>query len=324
MKLSPLFADHLFGGFSYFAFLLEVLKMSATMTEDPTEIRCKEQSKGGLKFDVIIADPAVPPPKRPGSPNNKNTTAENIEGKLKAAEERRLSLEANKMATLAAQLSKIEEASRKKEEQNAVFINQTKEALDQKMETHTEKREQYISEIKTKLKDHLEGVEKSRQLLEQQTQDVRSAVEEKLKSAAAHRDENIKKILDRLKEHEDQVKKVRANWDVKISALESQLQSKMDSVLTRKQKIEAEQREKLRTLNALKFNEIKQTLENMEKQNEEKVKEITVKLESAESKREQEIAKKLEKIRKHEKRAEIVRQNKERLSQCEQEVTSSA
>lgn len=47
----------------------------------------------------------------------------------------------------------------------------------------------------------LVGVEKSRQLLEQQTQEVRTAVEEKLKTAAAQRDENIKKMLDRLKEH---------------------------------------------------------------------------------------------------------------------------
>ncbi|CAH1396648.1 unnamed protein product [Nezara viridula] len=296
------------------------------VVEDPTEIRCKEQSKGGLKFDVIIADPAIPPPKRPGSPNNKTTSAENIEGKLKAAEERRLSLEANKMATLAAQLSKIEEASKKKDEQNSVFINQTKEALEQKMETHIEKREQYISEIKTKLKDHLEGVEKSRQLLEQQTQDVRTAVEEKLKSAAAHRDENIKKILDRLKEHEDQVKKIRSNWQEKINSLEAQLQSKMDSAIIRKQQIEAEQREKLRTLNNLKFmkiNELKLTLEDMEKQSE-KVKEIQEKIEYAGSKREQEIAKKLEPIKKNEKRAEMVRQNKERLSQCEPEIVSSA
>lgn len=47
----------------------------------------------------------------------------------------------------------------------------------------------------------LEGVEKTRLNLEQQTKEVRTAVEEKLKTAAAQRDENIKKMLDRLKEH---------------------------------------------------------------------------------------------------------------------------
>lgn len=49
-------------------------------------------------------------------------------------------------------MQKIEEASRKKDEQTYQFISQTKEALDQKMETHTEKREAYITDLKTKLK----------------------------------------------------------------------------------------------------------------------------------------------------------------------------
>lgn len=61
------------------------------------------------------------------------------------------------MAVIAAKLSKIEEASKKKDEQTSVFINQTKEALDQKMGTHIEKRDAYISDIKTKLKDHVSG-----------------------------------------------------------------------------------------------------------------------------------------------------------------------
>lgn len=59
------------------------------------------------------------------------------------------------MANLAAKLSKIEEATKKKDEQMSVFINQTKEALDQKMETHIEKRDAFISDMKTKLKDHV-------------------------------------------------------------------------------------------------------------------------------------------------------------------------
>ncbi|XP_075212322.1 stathmin isoform X2 [Lycorma delicatula] len=176
-----------------------------------TEIRCQEEAKGGLKYDVILADSTgTPPAKRSQSPT-RTKSVENIEEKLKAAQERRLSLEANKMATLAAKLSKIEEASKKKDEQNSVFITQTKEALEQKMENHIEKREAYITDIRTKLKDHLEGVEKTRQILEQQTLEVRTAVEEKLKSAAAQRDENTKKMLVRLKEHERRAEMVRLN-----------------------------------------------------------------------------------------------------------------
>lgn len=47
----------------------------------------------------------------------------------------------------------------------------------------------------------LEGVEKTRLSLEQQTEEVRVAVNEKLENAAAHRDGNIKKMVERLKEH---------------------------------------------------------------------------------------------------------------------------
>lgn len=56
-----------------------------------TEIRCEEKSKGGLKYDVILADPAgtPPAPKRQQSPT-RTKSIENIEEKMKAAEERRL------------------------------------------------------------------------------------------------------------------------------------------------------------------------------------------------------------------------------------------
>lgn len=66
------------------------------------------------------------------------------------------------MATLAAKMAKIEEASRKKDEQTNNFITTTKEALDAKMEIHVGKREAYISDLRAKVKDHLEGVEKTR------------------------------------------------------------------------------------------------------------------------------------------------------------------
>lgn len=51
-----------------------------------TEVR---SSKGGAKFEIILAEPvAQTPPKRPPSPN-KVVSAEEIEEKLKAAEDRR-------------------------------------------------------------------------------------------------------------------------------------------------------------------------------------------------------------------------------------------
>lgn len=145
-----------------------------------TEIRCQEKSRGGLSYEVILAEPApnVTVPKKPVTPG-KNVSAEEIEQKLKAAEERRIvsnrqfinkyfrkipkhinifhlfilqSLEQKKMADLSYKLAKIEEATRKKDEITNEFINQTKEQLESKMEQHVEKREAIISDLKEKLK----------------------------------------------------------------------------------------------------------------------------------------------------------------------------
>lgn len=62
------------------------------MDVSATEIRCQEMSKGGLAYEVILAEPVSSPivPKRPVSPGSKTPSVEEIEEKLKAAEERRL------------------------------------------------------------------------------------------------------------------------------------------------------------------------------------------------------------------------------------------
>jgi len=103
---------------------------------------------------VILAEPTVP--KRAPSPPQPSPTQQTaIEDKLKAAEERRLSIEAHKLAALAAKLSKIEEAARKKDELSAAFIAATRESLDAKMNNTEEKREAHIAELKNKLKEHV-------------------------------------------------------------------------------------------------------------------------------------------------------------------------
>ncbi|XP_017786423.1 PREDICTED: stathmin isoform X3 [Nicrophorus vespilloides] len=178
-----------------------------------TEVRCQEKTRGGLCYEVILGEPEAKatPPKRTNSPNKNVVSVHDIEEKLRAAEERRQQLEFNKIAALSAKMQKIEDASRKKDEQTTQFITNTKDALEQKMETHVGKREAYITDLKSKLKDHIENVEKTRLSLEQQTDEVRTAIEEKLKSASAHRDENIKKMIERLKEHEKRAEAVRQN-----------------------------------------------------------------------------------------------------------------
>lgn len=180
-----------------------------------TEIRCQEKSKGGLSYEVILAEPSGnvinPVTIRSNTKANKSLSNDEIAKKLKKAEERRLSLEAKKMADWSAKASKIEEITRKKDELNIEFINQTKEALEAKMEYHVEKRDALMTDMKKKLKEHAEEIEKKRIVLEQQKEMERVAIDEKLKIAATIRDENMKKMLNHLKEHERRAEIVRQN-----------------------------------------------------------------------------------------------------------------
>lgn len=127
---------------------------------EATEIRCEEKSKGGIKYDVILSEPAgVPPPLK--SPDAVILRSESIEEKLKKAEERRTSMEAEKIAKAAALAMKIEDAQKKRDEKENAFIAQTKEAL-QKLETSSEKREAIINDKMEKLKDHDRKIEEAR------------------------------------------------------------------------------------------------------------------------------------------------------------------
>lgn len=60
-----------------------------------TEIRCQEKSKGGLRYEVILAEPNVNQIQVPKAVHQSNVipkplSAQEIAEKLKAAEERRL------------------------------------------------------------------------------------------------------------------------------------------------------------------------------------------------------------------------------------------
>ncbi|XP_043252706.1 stress response protein NST1 isoform X2 [Colletes gigas] len=294
----------------------------ATASESPvnnesTEIRCQEKSKGGLCYEVILAEPTVPK-RAPSPPQTSSTQQIAIEDKLRAAEERRLSLEAHKLAALTAKLSKIEEAARKKDELNSAFIAATREALDAKMNNSEEKREAHIAELRNKLKEHLESVEKTRLSLELETEEVR---------CAAQRDEN--RMPDRFKAHEELVTRIRQAISERVQQVEAQIQDKLDQARERRENIEREQKEKLRNHNTVKIAKVRQmadecaTRELLAKKFE-----FDKRVSTAEQNRQREIQRRVQAIRQHEKRAEMVRQNKAALSEqsglpAEKETASS-
>jgi hypothetical protein len=178
--------------------------------------------------------------------NEATRAVRNIEEKLKAAEERRLSLEADRKTHLANMISKIEKASKRRSEQANNFISQTREVLEQKMEAHIENRESFITDLKSRLREHWESVEKTRLTLKMQTREAIKAAEEKHSIAAAQRDENIKNMLHRLKGHEERALRIRAGMLEKENQLKSKIQRKCELAQTRREQLKQEQLEKLR------------------------------------------------------------------------------
>lgn len=57
---------------------------------------------------------------------------------------------------------KLELSLKKKGEEEMEKTKQQKEKLDKKLEIHNEKREAYLNEIKSKLKDHVSQIERRR------------------------------------------------------------------------------------------------------------------------------------------------------------------
>ncbi|XP_059485918.1 ensconsin isoform X2 [Neocloeon triangulifer] len=210
---------------------------------EPTEIRCQEESRGGLRYEVILAEPLTdtPPKPRPVSPQAKTPDIETITEKMVAAEERRKSLEASKLNELKAKMNRIEEAAKKRDEQTQEFINVTKNALDQKMKVHTEKHEEYLGDLISKVKEHLEIVDKHRQSTtesgDKQTEEVRTSLEERLRTASEQREEHLRKQLERLKEHAVSCARVREDQkqkSQKLLIIQEQIQSKLKDAENRK------------------------------------------------------------------------------------------
>jgi len=201
--------------------------MSAPQQEPvDLNVSASEQSKGGIKYEVTIGEPKVVTPPRVTSPtmsNNKTPlSAELIQQKLEAAAERRQSLEAEKLATLAEKMRRVEEATKKKEQEEKTFIHAAKETLEQKMGAHIENRESKISGLKAKLSNHhTEHLNRVRQNLESSVVEKEEKVEKelisKLEAAEKNREKVYQERLESLKKHDDKVEMIRKKMNTSVN-----------------------------------------------------------------------------------------------------------
>lgn len=64
-------------------------------------------------------------------------------------------MEASRLASVGERLSRLEEASRKREETNAAFISATQAALEDKLDATSSNREAYLNGLRAKITDHV-------------------------------------------------------------------------------------------------------------------------------------------------------------------------
>jgi exonuclease VII large subunit len=181
-------------------------------------ISASEESKGGVKYEVVLSQPVVDTPPRTISPTHGGAkpivTVDKIEQKLKHAAERRQSMESEKLASLQEKFKKIDEAAKLRAEEESNFINATKENLEQKMKAHIDNRETIIADLKVKLSQHNNShLQEVRQNLESSMTEFEEKAKEellkKLEIAEQKRESLIQERLEILKKHEEKVEQVR-------------------------------------------------------------------------------------------------------------------
>lgn len=127
----------------------------------------KRESRGGIGFDLVLEEPSCEAPKVKNVTSPiRQISAEEIEAKLKAAEERRKSIEAEKLKQLKEKEAQILEMRNKRNELESSFKDNVRESLDKKMETFKENRENAIRTVLDKLQEHdrhIDDVRKNRE-----------------------------------------------------------------------------------------------------------------------------------------------------------------
>lgn len=187
-------------------------------------VEALEETKVGMKFEVVLSKPVnATPPRKPSIVNDKAITSEDIENKLKAAHERRQSIEIEKVG-LVTKAAKIQEANEKKKESNLKFIQSIKEKLQSKLEVNKENRETVIKEKQEKVKASLQHVEEVRKSMATQMEELMNNIQRKITNATTAREAQISALQQRLKEHELHLTEVRkAQEDLKEELREKQM-----------------------------------------------------------------------------------------------------
>jgi len=125
------------------------------------------EKSSGVAFEVILkpaSSEAAPPAHVCGSPTKEHPhlSQEDIERKLKEAEERRLSVEATKLESVAKDKERLHEANLKAQELADAKAKETEKKLAEKMEASEESKNAQLQAKLERLKDHDQHVQEVR------------------------------------------------------------------------------------------------------------------------------------------------------------------
>jgi len=117
------------------------------------------ESKGGIKYELVLEKPSSDTPPAKVAQSQLQSPArvisvEDIENKLKEAEERRKSIEASKITLAKEHLEHVVEIQSKRTEFEKIHSQSSKESLEKKMETFKENRENNLKAIVDKQIEH--------------------------------------------------------------------------------------------------------------------------------------------------------------------------
>ncbi|BFY99803.1 hypothetical protein BsWGS_02843 [Bradybaena similaris] len=204
----------------------------------------QKAKQGGISFDVILKPATAETMKPPiqfsslGEVKKRELSQEQIENKLKKAEQRRSLIEQEKMEQLAKERQKVLEVVHKAQNVNEEFSKKTKEKLQRSMEIRRENRENQIKALQERLREHSQKVQEVQRAGEDMVRSFEAKSEMKLSQKMEVYEENrqsqLKCMLAKLQEHAyhiDEVCQASENRGSSTDELQEQLVQKMENAL---------------------------------------------------------------------------------------------
>ncbi|KAK7100780.1 stathmin-like isoform X2 [Littorina saxatilis] len=196
------------------------------------------KKSGSLAFEVILKPASNNSPLRPVSPPKSSRISlseEDIKLKLQKAEERRQSLEAQRLEQLAKEREKAQEVLAKAAQESLQFSKATQEKLRRSMEANKENREAQIKALQERLREHSlkvqETCKQSDKMEAEYQEKINSKISQKFEVYEENRQTKLQSMRKRLRDHANHIQEVCQASENMGKVCEEKLVSKMENAL---------------------------------------------------------------------------------------------